>query len=99
MRLAIKIFIILTTFLAILLTGSYFYLRVRGKDLLVSSFNKQFHREIDFKEIHFSFPSTVRFRDLVIKGTGEAREVSLSLNLMGLFFQQVRISNVRTTGG
>jgi uncharacterized protein involved in outer membrane biogenesis len=94
MRIAIRILVILTIMLVVLLTGSYFYLRTNGKNLIIANIHKYLDREVDFKEFHVSYPLTVHIKDFNIKDLGGVKKLSMSLSLLGLLSRQVRISHL-----
>jgi len=95
MKTLIKIFIIFTFILVLLLTGSFIYLKLYGKDLLTERIEEQIKRKVEFEEVSVSFPLTVHFKNLSIQDFGEVKEIAASLSLPYLLIKQIHLSRVR----
>ncbi len=89
MRKILRMLIIFFLAILILLTSAYFYLRLKGKDLIVQRIEQQLGRKVSFGSVLFSYPLTVKIGNLSVEGYGSAQQAIFSLNVPYLFIGEV----------
>ncbi len=94
MKKIIKVFIVLFVLVFCVLTSAYFYLRVKGKDLIVQNIEQHLGRKISFGAVRFSYPLTVKIENVSIEGYGSAKEAVFSLSLPHLFIGNVHFVQI-----
>jgi len=94
MRRIVKIFIIFFIIILFVLTSAYFYLRVKGKDLVVQSIEQQLGKKISFGSVNFSYPLTVKIEQISVEGYGNAKEAIFSLSLPYLLLGEVHFGHI-----
>ena len=77
MRKILRMLIIFFLAILILLTSAYFYLRLKGKDLIVQRIEQQLGRKVSFGSVLFSYPLTVKIGNLSVEGYGSAQQAKI----------------------
>ncbi len=94
MKRLLHIFILISLCFLIALTGSYFYLKAKGKDIIIANIQEHFEKKIIFDKISVSFPLTLKVKNLSIEDLGAAKEVNCSLSLVPLLLKEIHFSSL-----
>lgn len=89
-----RIFVILVIILAILLTGGYVYLVVKGKDMVVSRLQKQLGKKVSFSSVTVAYPLTIKINGITVEDYGTIKRALFSLSLPYLLFKEVHFSRI-----
>lgn len=94
MKKIVKILIILCILMLCAFTSAYFYLRVKGKDLIVQNIEQHIGKKVSFGAVRFSYPLTVKIENISVEGYGSAKEAVFSLSLPYLFVGKVHFVQI-----
>ena len=75
----------LAVLIAVIFIGSFFYLRVYGKNLFLVALNTSFKRPVTVGKITYQFPLGLRAEKLRVEGLGEAASLEAQLCPQSLF--------------
>lgn len=89
-----RLFIILFIILAVLLTGGYVYLVVKGKDMIVSRLEKQLGKKVSFNSVSVAYPLTIKIDGITVEDYGTVKRGLFSLSLPYLLFKEIHFSRI-----
>jgi len=85
MKISIKsVLLTLLIIFAVILTGSYVFVRVNGKSIIVDRLRQATHRDVEIGQVDFVPPLGVSLKDVQISGYLTVKEVRLGLGVLNL---------------